>query len=297
MKISFNLLTPVARLFEGAYVTDKDNTILLFNRAAESISGFSSDEMIGSLCEELIKHIDSSGKVLCKTSLCPLRAALGGEDYSATLFLSHRAGYRVPIEVRSVRTEGRGYPLLFQFFRIEKDTRYLENLVKRLTEEAILDPLTKLYNRRQTEKILATRLGELKRYSAPAGLLFMDIDNFKYINDTFGHPAGDGLLKNISKTLVHNSRSVDTLSRWGGEEFLVILPGADTDSAQITAEKYRTLIKHTYTKLKGKKIGSSVSIGCTLLRKDDSLQTAVERADSLMYRSKTEGKDRITFGT
>jgi diguanylate cyclase (GGDEF)-like protein len=128
-------------------------------------------------------------------------------------------------------------------------------------------------------------------------LLFCDIDHFKSLNDTFGHNLGDNVLRMIAQTLRANIRETDTMGRWGGEEFLIILQDIDAESLLMIGEKLLNLVRKSHLTLPDRHIlSATVSIGGTLVRKNDTVDSVVDRADRLMYQSKVSGRDRITIG-
>jgi diguanylate cyclase (GGDEF)-like protein len=126
-------------------------------------------------------------------------------------------------------------------------------------------------------------------------VLFADIDHFKDVNDTYGHDAGDRVLKMVAQTLRHNLRSADVLARWGGEEFLALLHGVDKGVLAATAEKLRILVASSFFEVDGAEVRVTISLGATLLRPDDTPHSVVARADALLYESKAEGRNRYTL--
>jgi len=165
----------------------------------------------------------------------------------------------------------------------------------RREEEARTDPLTGIPNRRRFFEFVEEATKRLQRRDKPVSLLYIDIDNFKTINDTRGHDCGDVVLREISKTLRETVREADEIGRWGGEEFLVLAEDADERDATVLADK---LLKTVRT-LKilspvGEPIPITVSIGIAAKTKKDDFDvlTFVNHADNAMYRAKRTGKDR-----
>jgi diguanylate cyclase (GGDEF)-like protein len=146
------------------------------------------------------------------------------------------------------------------------------------------------------EAKLDASLAERRRLDAATGVLFVDIDHFKDINDTFGHAAGDRVLKMVAETLKQNLRTTDSLARWGGEEFLVLLPHVDAQSLEAIAEKLRKLVAASFLAADdGTPMRVTISIGGTLARQKDTRQTVVARADRLLYESKAKGRNLTTL--
>jgi len=157
-------------------------------------------------------------------------------------------------------------------------------------ELPILDDLTGIYNHRHFHEVLPRELERAKRYSQPFCLLMMDIDNFKKYNDTYGHLAGDKLLTNIANLLISSIRCADIDFRYGGEEFVVILPQVGKQGGVEAAKRILNLIKQ--------ELSVTVSIGVTSFPDDGtSKEELINKADSAMHRAKKLGKDRIcAFG-
>lgn len=152
------------------------------------------------------------------------------------------------------------------------------------------DALTGLPNRRQVETALATALAQSNRNGVPCAVLMIDIDHFKRLNDKFGHPAGDEVLRHIAHRLRDQLRAGNTLGRWGGEEFVVVAPQTEMHEAQQLGERLRHAVRsepaageHMLT----------VSIGMTAYRPGDTPETLIARADRALYRAKQGGRDRL----
>ncbi|MGE5347273.1 MAG: GGDEF domain-containing protein, partial [Acidithiobacillales bacterium] len=165
--------------------------------------------------------------------------------------------------------------------------------VEELRRMALLDPLTELGNRRYAEITLASRLSEMNRYGWTLGVLFVDIDHFKEINDRHGHVVGDDALRMVARTLRHAARASDFVGRWGGEEFIVLLPNATDSELTAAAERFRTLIESSGLRLPSGFLSVTASIGVTLAREEDTPDSVIRRADALMYQAKREGRNRV----
>jgi diguanylate cyclase (GGDEF)-like protein len=172
----------------------------------------------------------------------------------------------------------------------------MNNKIQELEKLALIDPLTQIGNRRYAEIHLERNFSQMDRYGWPFGVLFMDVDHFKKVNDWYGHDAGDRVLQTIAKTLSYNLRSSDVLSRWGGEEFIIVASTVDILDLDRIGRKILSLIQHSSMETPSGVLQVTVSIGGTLARPGDTLETLVSRSDNLMYQSKKEGKNRITLG-
>ncbi len=171
--------------------------------------------------------------------------------------------------------------------------RKLKILNKKLKKLYLTDKLTGLYNRFKIDKELSLQKDNIDRNdSYSCGLILIDIDYFKSINDTLGHLVGDCILKDISKLLKNNLRKTDIIGRWGGEEFLIILPFTSKDIAKKVAENLRVLIEeHNFSYNMNRKI--TISIGVTEFSKSKSVEDTLLLVDNLLYKAKENGRNRV----
>ena len=187
--------------------------------------------------------------------------------------------------------------LLFVVLMATLTTYYWGKIVsaeKRLRKLAVVDALTGLYNRYHVQQVWEHEMARLRRSGGEACLLLTDLDHFKAINDSLGHGVGDRVLVAFSRILKSGVRDVDTLARWGGEEFLLLMPDTPLDVALLVAERLRTSI---HAARLDEELGDSpvtASFGLTQVQPTDSLSQAVARADQAMYRSKSSGRNRIS---
>ena len=164
-----------------------------------------------------------------------------------------------------------------------------------LRNQSLRDPLTGLFNRRYTEETFARELGRALRLHEPVSLLMLDVDHFKRFNDTFGHDAGDLVLKEIAGVLTHQTRGSDVAARLGGEELCVLLPGATTVDAEHRAEEIRKAIAAITLRHQGKILGRVMtSIGvATAPDHATDVDELMRMADAALYRAKHDGRDRV----
>ncbi|NJP06726.1 MAG: PAS domain S-box protein [Chloroflexaceae bacterium] len=165
----------------------------------------------------------------------------------------------------------------------------------RLQEQATRDSLTGLFNRRYLDETLKRELKRAVRYSHPLSIIMLDIDYFKYFNDTYGHDAGDTLLRAVGDFLRAQTRTEDIACRYGGEEFTLVLPGATLDDTYQRAEQMRMGIKRLHVHHQGKPLETiTVSLGiATFPLHGMSEDTLIQTADKALYRAKAEGRDRV----
>lgn len=284
-------------LFDGVYFVDTERRITYWNSAAERISGYSREEVTGQCCaNNLLRHIDANGRELCLSG-CPLSATmLDGKMRESSIFLHHKLGHRVPVSVRTspVRDDNNEIVGAVEIFCDNSSSMQILHEYERFKQEAYLDVLTAIGNRRYGEMILDSRMYDLNTHDIPFGVLFMDIDHFKHFNDQYGHKTGDDVLVMVAKSISFALRKMDVVARWGGEEFIVILPGANQVIVKAIAERIRILIENSFIVIGGEKLKVTISIGAAMSRNGDTVESMVSRADGLMYLSKSGGRNRVT---
>ena len=288
----------VDSLQDGVYFVNKNRVIQYWNAAAEKITGFSAQEVLGRRCSEnILNHVDSEGKRMCENN-CPLADAIAnGTHQEADIFLHHKDGHRVPVSVQLNPVFDSGGNIVggVELFSDISGQEVTQLRIDELEKLALLDPLTGLANRRFIEMELENRLREQERYGWIFGLLLMDLDGFKQINDDFGHLAGDSVLKAVALTIAKNARPFDLFGRWGGDEFIGLLKNVDAKMVYDIGRRLRLLIKESYILAEDKEIAVTVSIGGTIARSDDNRERLINRADKLMYKSKKGGRNRFTM--
>ena len=168
----------------------------------------------------------------------------------------------------------------------------MEEQLRVLREQALMDELTGIGNRRYANISLGTKIEELRRYGWPFGVILFDIDDFKSINDVFGHESGDQVLKTIAAAVSKSVRSHDSyLFRWGGDEFLLIVSNVNGNQLFDLSERIRKLVFNTSFPL----TRISISLGATLATPEDTVETLIGRVDENLYKSKKEGKNCSTL--
>jgi len=169
---------------------------------------------------------------------------MDGRVRETEAYLQHKDGHRLPVIIRvsPLRDASGRIVGAVESFSDNSSKAALLQTIDQLQKESLVDPLTGLENRRYSDMKLQSRIDEMQRYGWPWGVLFHDIDNFKIVNDTFGHNAGDGVLMMVARTLSSNLRADDVCARYGGEEFAVILPRTDVAGATKVAEGIRQRI-------------------------------------------------------
>ena len=233
--------------------------------------------------------IEDKGKVVERTSKGKVARMIG----------AHKDIHEIKIAQDELKAQNR---------LLRKDKSILETLVNERTSEletlniklqeqldytnyvANHDKLTSLYNRYKFDESLEKEIQRAKRYAHPLSFIITDLDYFKDINDNYGHQTGDTILIQLAGILLENIRDIDIVARWGGEEFVMILPDTDKEQALSLAEKLRSIIqKHNFEK----KISLTCSFGVTTFHKGDTKDTIFARMDKALYEAKESGRNRV----
>lgn len=284
-------------LHEGVYFVDRDRRITYWNKGAQRITGYESAEVLGRACaDNILCHVDETGRQLCRDG-CPLTDVMAdGEARECEIFLRHREGHRVPVAVRATPIRnGKEIIGAVEIFSSNLKAAQFAELVQRLQNEALRDPLTKLGNRRFAEMNLDNYVRAFDRHKSPFGVLFLDLDHFKNVNDKHGHNAGDAVLKMVATTIVNGIRPLDIPCRWGGEEFVIILPDTGRDALTVVADRLRALIASSWLTHEERKLRITTSIGGAVARQGESWLSLVGRADRQVYLSKQAGRNCLHF--
>ncbi len=290
--------TVVDNVYDGVYLVNRDRRIMYWNKGAEQITGFTAPEVTGRHCyDNILVHVDSNGAPLCDSLLCPANKTMAdGKPRELELYLRHKQGHRIPAVTRTKRLADATGEILgtLEVFKDHTELKGTRERIAELERLALLDPLTQIGNRRYADIFLHRCFSDLDRYGWPFAVFMIDIDNFKRINDVYGHDAGDSVLQSVAKTTANSVRASDALIRWGGEEFLAITRNTRHAEIYLLGEKIRSLVErssalHNYIELR-----ITVSIGATVARANDSAETIVARADRFMYQSKLAGRNHVT---
>jgi len=287
-------------LYDGVYFLDGERKIFFWNKGAERITGYRTEEVMGRACSEnILCHVDKQGRSLCHGDCPAARVLEDGQRREAEVYLLHKNGYRKPVRVRVAPIEDASGQIVgaMEIFSDDSSPASLRRRVALLEKLSALDPLTQLANRRSLEAAMASRLAETRRYDVTFAILFIDIDNFKSVNDRYGHETGDAVLRVVAQTLNRSLRPFDLCGRWGGEEFLAVILNVDEAYLEVVAERVRALVGQTRIPLDHTYLQVTVSIGGAMARKDDTPETLLNRADRLMYRSKVEGRNRVSLAS
>lgn len=283
------------RVSDGIYFVSRDRHITYWNHGAEQITGYPAEEVAGRSCAEgILRHVNDAGRQLCLHG-CPLAGVMkDGVPRTAELYLHHKDGHRVPVTVRSepIRDETGAITGAAEVFTSRRPNSS-GGADRRLNDDA-LDPVTGVTTRRVGELQLESLVRAAAEGVQSLGILFLDADHFKAINDTFGHGVGDQVLRMVGTSASSGLRAHDQVIRWGGEEFLALLPGVTLGVLDAAAERVRMLVENSWIQHGADQARLTVSIGATMALATDSPQSLVDRADHLMYASKHAGRNRVT---
>ena len=280
---------------DGVYFVNRDRVITYWNKAAEELSGYTGREVIGRRCSDnILVHINDAGCQLCLDG-CPLAATMqDAAPREAHVFMQHKNGHRVPVcvRVKPVHDENNNIIGGVETFSDDSFEIALRDRVTDLERKSLIDSLTGVGNRRFADITLSTRLNELKRYNWTFGVIFIDIDDFKKVNDTYGHNVGDEVLKMLTRTTAGIIREPETsIFRWGREEFLVIATNCDGEKLFGMAERLRLLVANSSVTKEEGMLRITISSGVTAAQTADDAEKIIARADGLLYQAKKAGKN------
>ena len=283
--------------YEAVYFVDRNRMITFWNKEAERITGFSADEIIGKYCyDNILNHVNDEGVHLCIAG-CPLeRTIYDGARRETKVYLQHKNGHRVAVLVKTIPILSNhevigGAEMFVEEHAIKGQRTELESL----RVLALFDQLTQLPNRFSLEQELTSALAAYQKFDIPFGVLFLDVDFFKRVNDTYGHQAGDRVLQGIAVSLRQAFRTNDVVGRWGGEEFLILLRDIDAPRLMRLAEKARILVERTNTRNEEYDIAVTISIGASMMTKEENIATLLKRCDDALYQSKRKGRNTVTL--
>jgi diguanylate cyclase (GGDEF)-like protein/PAS domain S-box-containing protein len=288
----------VENLVDGVYYVDRNLKITYWNKAAERISGFSSNEVIGKVCgPDILDYIDSEGMQLSEGN-CPLHQTMRDGNYrEASAYLHHKKGHRVPVTIRTMPIKnlaGKIVGGIESFMESYTQSQVLQELWV-ANDIGLTDALTLLGNKRFCEMSLNTRIYEFSNFNINFGVIYIDLDDFGQVNETYGKPAGDEVLIRISKTLAGVLRKLDFVTRWGKDEFVVIIPKMNEVVLKKVAERLRVLIKSSYVISDVNRVEVSASLGAVLAQPGDTPEKIIKHVQKLVEASKQAGGNMVTI--
>lgn len=278
---------------DAVVATDRHHRIILFNATAEKIFGYTTEEVMGQhlnillperfhlqhdmMMEEFggsqmqVKHASQRSRQVYG------RRKDGGEFITSTMIL--KIGKKPNIN----------------YIAVVRDISENKKTEEELLRLAATDPLTGAFNRREFTALSERESLRSQRYNRPLSILLFDLDHFKKLNDTYGHAAGDKALQRFTTLCCNALRNVDIFGRWGGEEFVALLPETDAEGASIIAERLRKTINESILVYNDQRITLSTSIGIAQFRDGEtSIEGPLSRADTAVYDAKKAGRNRIS---
>jgi diguanylate cyclase (GGDEF)-like protein/PAS domain S-box-containing protein len=273
----------------SVYVLDKNMTITYWNDQSVEISGYARDETLGFHCaDDILRHASEDGVALCEGG-CPARACLAdGQGREAKVYLHHKQGHRILIDAKIIpvfspdgQVEG---VLHVSGLHTAMEEAVAE--VQKLQHLTATDLLTELPNRKALSDATRGWLSELNRTGRQFAMLMIDVNDFKHVNDTYGHGIGDKVLQLVGKTLRNVCRSHDIVGRWGGDEFLGLITARNQWEATMAADRMRAIVSQAFLIVEETRLTTAISIGIAMATPEDTPETLLERADAAMYVDK-----------
>ncbi|MBF0255276.1 MAG: diguanylate cyclase [Gammaproteobacteria bacterium] len=275
---------------DGIITIDDQGSIEVFNQAAERLFGFRSAEVVGKNVSLLMPEPDrSQHDAYIKRYLDSGEARVIGSEFERMACRKNGSLFPVSIKIATLVLDDKQF-----FTAITADISERRELIERLKHLAERDPLTGLYNRRYFTEELGRAQQRVKRGGSPIALLFIDLDNFKYVNDTLGHPAGDQVLLDVTGIFKERARAGDLIARLGGDEFAILLYDVAESETLRVAEDFRKRIADYVLEADGYRIDIGCSIGQAFI--DEArldLLDPIKQADIACHLAKKGGKNRI----
>jgi diguanylate cyclase (GGDEF)-like protein/PAS domain S-box-containing protein len=283
---------------DGIYFVDQNCRIFFWNNGAEQITGFDLSTVNGRKCSDsIINPVDESGKNLCDED-CPVKQALSdGQTHTKEAYLQHKDGHRLPVSIRAFPILGEDGEILaaVETFNDISPRFMMPQHKRELERMQLLDPLTEVGNKRFLEIHIQSRLEEIKKYRIPFGLLYIDVDHLKEVNESYGKPVGDQILRSIAQTIINNIRFFDIVGRWDSDEFVVVVSNVDENKLDFVGNKIRLLVEKSNITVDSKLVRVTVSVGATQALRVDSPDILITRARSLRDHSKWLGRNKVSI--
>jgi diguanylate cyclase len=203
----------------------------------------------------------------------------------------HVSNFRAREEFRLLEVNGRAERMRTRIAELERETSDLHSRLDDEKQGARIDPMTGIANRKSFEERFAHEIAQLPLSALPVAMLLWDLDNFKVINDSYGHRAGDRVLQSVAACFMAAVRGNDFVARIGGEEFVMLLSGAKIEQAMLIANQVRSAVEALRFHFRGTPVRVTVSCGLTQLKENDVAEAAFDRADGALYRAKHGGKN------
>ena len=279
------------QLADAVYVVDRGRRITYWNGAAERLTGYAACDVVGHRCgPALLAHVAEDGSPLCGPR-CPLDATiLDGQERELAASLRTRAGDSLAVHIKAsvLREEGHIVGAV-EVFRDDTAARAARRLVEELQALVLQDAVTEGPNRRAFDEALARGVRRLAATGDTFGLIALDLDDFKLLNDTYGHGAGDDVLRQVARLIERSVRQGDLVARIGGDEFAVVTGPLAEPELHRLVDRLRDRTGGAVVRLGDTDAAVRLSVGGCLVMPGDDAATALHRADTAMYRAKSPG--------
>ncbi len=269
---------------DAIFITSASGVIEFVNQGFEMVTGYSGAEALGRT--PALLRSGEHGEDFYQRLWHSLRS---GQSFRATVSNRHKDGHLIHCEETITPVHDR-HGAVTHFVCIAKDLTTRIQAERELREQAMLDVLTGLLNRRAGELELEKAYLASYEGDTPFCVMLADVDHFKAINDTWGHSAGDAILQNVARLLGASVRATDSVVRWGGEEFLIVLPYCELSAAEKRAEHIRVSMERMRQPEAGR---VTLSIGAAQVEDNETLAGLINRADKALYRAKKAGRNRV----
>lgn len=282
-------------MLDGVCFSDRSGTITLWNKSAERLTGYSEKEVIGKHCSDtILKHLKSDGSGSAHINLIE-ESMRRGAPIEDDVYIRHKYGHLVSVTARTapVRIESGCTLGAVEVFACNSKMNNILKEIEALRKEILTDQLTGIGSRRFADIILNSLIVAWREHEVPFGVFFVDIDNFKNVNDTWGHEVGDKILFMVAQTLANGLRGLDVACRWGGEEFLILIPNINIELLLNMGNRLRALIENCSLDHSGQSITVTASFGGAVSQKDDTISDVIARADKQLYLSKITGRNCV----
>ena len=283
-------------LYEAMFFVNSDCIIEFWNKAAERLTGYSSQEFVGKPCSEnTLLQVDNNYKGTASL-FTPVESTLkDAKPREMSLLIRTKNRRKMPVHISTIPIKSNdGHPIgVIVTIRDQSSESEIDERVKELKQLTFLDALTNIGNRRFADITLKEKLEHFNRHRWIFGVILFDIDNFKSINDHLGHNFGDYVLKTAAETFSTNIRTPESsVFRWGGDEFLLVNVNVDEHHLITIAERLRNCVKNTVFTHKSGVIRITISGGAALISDNDNVESIISRADQALYTSKQTGGNR-----
>lgn len=276
---------------------DNEKEVTFWNRGAELITGFKSEDVTGKNCyDNILVPVNSFGTKLC-SELCPAKKTLEKQkQVVCNAYIQHKEGFRLPVSLKfipiQIKENTSGVAVIISD---SSPKILLPQRTKELEHLSLLDKLTGTANKQYLEIHISSRINELRLYRLPFGLLYIDIDKLTDINQVYGYEAGNRILRTVGQTLINNTRFFDIVGRWEEDDFIVTILNITQEKLDVVANKLRLLVSQSSVLYKETVIFSKISIGATLAAPKDTLGSLIKRGEALKNHSKKLGGNRVSL--